>query len=111
MMPGNWELPQGNAAERTAGSQQCGVMRPLRVTLIPVPKGSKIKPWHWWMDDVLNMTEAERAYYHGFPCSGERLKWPDTGTLFEVRIERPHNDQALRSVLEADVERKKNSGI
>ena len=78
-----------------AHSQQRGVMRPLRATLIPVPRGSKIQPWHWWMDDVLNMTEAERAYYHGFPCSGERLKWPDVGTLFEVRIERPHNDGAM----------------
>ena len=29
MTPGNWELPQGRAAQRTAGSQQ-RVVRPLR---------------------------------------------------------------------------------
>lgn len=83
--------PKASKSRRRARVPLQGlVLRPLRATLTPVPLGATIQPWHWWMNSVLNMTEAERAYYHGFPVSG--MKLDRVGELYEVRVARPQNN-------------------
>lgn len=58
----------------------------MKATLIPVPVGTKIQDWHWWLTPELNMSEGERVVYFGRSRAGKRLK--QAGQLFYVRIER-----------------------
>lgn len=54
--------------------------------MLMVPLGAIIQPWHYWFTPELSMTEAERTYYHGHPCSGNPLSTIGHGKLFEIRI-------------------------
>ena len=80
------EQPNGVAR----GSLRRMVRRPRGVTLIPVPIGAKIAGWHWWLSDILSMTEGERIIYYGHSRIGSKVTPREYGTLFYVRIPNDH---------------------
>lgn len=52
----------------------------MNVKLIPVPVGTKIQAWHWWLTPELNMSEGERIVYYGHSMVGKKLR--EDGQLF-----------------------------
>ena len=76
------------------GSQQQVVKRPTGVILKPVQPGVKIAAWHYWLNDVLSMTEGERICYYGHSRIGKKLTQREYGTLFYVEI--PNHARNLR---------------
>lgn len=55
-----------------------------------MPIGAKIAGWHWWLSDILSMTEGERILYYGHSRIGKKLTQREYGTLFYVRIPNDH---------------------